>query len=222
VILAAAASHAEAGIPWHENLVAAKSASVTSQPTTASPASTASLSNRQKQIPLIAIPFSVDAPESWEQTVDAGVMLLKGRSPSGEVEIMLKTRPSVKPDTLEKELDVVRKAGTADPNRVLRLEEKGVFKRLEQIEIESALGVAAPTDQAAPAGAVRFYRWVYYFYVQKPAAIDVDVYEMNILGITEEHYKKDEQFIRAIINSARYEPSATDTSSQNPPTPKVP
>jgi len=194
---------------------------VVSQPSPAGAMSNIPSPSKSKRVPLIEIPFTVEVPENWDHTVDTGVMLLKGRTPSGEVEIMLKTRRSVKPDTLEKELDVVRKAGTTDPNRVLRLEEKGTFKRLEQIEIESSQGVDVVQDPAIGPSAARFYRWIYYFYVQNPASIDFNVYEMNILGITEEHYKKDEQFIRSIINSATYEPSAVDTSIPVPSEPKV-
>jgi hypothetical protein len=185
------------------------------------------LTGPRKRLTLAPVPFSASVPLPWKLENLASGAVLAGPTPSGEVQIQLSSRTSVK----KEDLDIVQRAAKKELaatqpaiKRVLKAELKKLPNSAAQVFERQAIGQPAPlivtdannhehTETATP------FDWTLTLYV--PNGTDFARYELNFIGgLTAEQYKQDQQLLEAILSSLIYEPSAATPPPAAAPTTK--
>lgn len=185
------------------------SANPSSAPAAAAPAANSGAStgaaadlNARQRIALTRIPFSVEAPSGWViQPSGPNQIVLHGRAPSGEVDVLLGTGPIIKADALPLLLKESAKP-SADPHVKNEVVQRNNMAIIKTVAPQVAPGAVAPADpDLVPIG------WTTQFIVQD--GLDYRSYDMTFVGLSQAMFDKDEAFLQQMMDSVRYEAAAT-------------
>lgn len=148
-----------------------------------------------KDLPLAVIPFVANVPDSW--AVGSGVggrIVLHGTLASGDVEVLLSSRPSLNADDF-KSFIAEQQRSTSQPQHVK-----------SQLMTRDGMSIVETVDK--PIEGLVTYNVKYL--VAGPS-LDYQVYELNIGDLTQEMYDKDGEFLRKILLGLRYDSKAVET-----------
>ena len=158
-----------------------------------------------RRIPLVAIPFTVVAPDGWDvRAGPGGALALNGRTPDGsEIDVAVAAREPVRADALAPMLaerpPTTQGGVAADAGALVR-----------RVEHRDGLTII---DEAARAGAddlpadVAPYRWTLRCIVLGDG-LEYPSYELDLTGLTQVIYERNRAFLAAILASLQYDASA--------------
>lgn len=165
-------------------------------------ASSVSTAERTR-ISLGAIPFSVEVPQGWG--VQAGVtnrIVLHGKAPSGEVDVLLGTGPNIKAEDMPMLIKASAKP-SSDPHVKNEVAVRDNLTLVKTIAPQLAPGaVANPDPELVPMG------WTVQVIVSD-GKVDYSAYDLTFVGLSQAMFDKDEAFFQKIIDSLKYESAAT-------------
>ena len=170
--------------------------------TTAPSASATMDEGSRERLPLGVIPFSLEVPKGWlMQSGAAGKIILHGKTPTGEVDVLLGVGPSVKAAELPLLVKESRKT-SLDTHVKNGVVERDKMTIITTIAPQLAPGAApSPDPELVPMG------WTAQVIVSD-ATPDLQSYELTFVGLSQAMFDKDEAFLRRIMDSLRYEPAA--------------
>jgi hypothetical protein len=161
------------------------------EPQPARPTTRALLDGPRKTLVLDILPLSVKVPESWQLDRIAGLAVLTGPAPSGDVTIKLNTR-TIATSSIESTARGAREEQKKNPRSVLLAESR----TLNGIPIFERQSVAiAPLDDGTPT-----YSWMISAYEPSVGEESV-VHEISFIGLSRGRYEADKDFLYSIINS---------------------
>jgi hypothetical protein len=191
----------------------ASAASDMSAPPSSRPAFLPRIAGSVSTTPLLAFPMTAELPPTWRVTAEGGVVILRGQSPfsrteADELEILLRKRDDVKPETLRFTLQDYQRQDEASEHIQFTHNIRDCVAQSQVLEWESA-GPGGPTPPATtPTGErsenITTVRWVARYYVPG-TGVDLKCYEMSVTNMTADRYQADRDFIRAIFDSVRPE-----------------
>jgi len=145
--------------------------------------------------------------------------VLTGPTPSGEAQIQLSPRSTIKKEALEVVERAARKEATQPTTESTNKTVKAEFRKLGEVEIfeRQALGMSGPLTITNPDGTERTenatnYKWTLTMFV--PQGNEYAQYEMNFVALTAEQYKQDKDLLEGILKSLQYEPGAAAPATQ--------
>jgi hypothetical protein len=155
------------------------------------PTTQALLEGPRKTVVLDTLPLSMQVPESWKLDRIAGLAVLTGPAPSGDVTIKLNTR-AIATRSIESSAHGAREEQKRNPTSILLAAER----TLNGIPIFERQSVAvAPLDDGTPT-----YSWMISAY-DKSDGEDSVVHEISFIGLSRGRYEADKEFLYSIINS---------------------
>jgi hypothetical protein len=155
----------------------------------------------RERIALGAIPFTIEVPRGW--LVQPGVtnkIVLHGRTPSGEIDVLLGNGPIVKAAALPL---LVRESAKSTNDKHVKSEvvQREKITIIKTIAPQLAPGaVPSPDPELVPMG------WTVQVIVSDDKA-DLHSYELTFVGLSQGMFDKDELFLQRIMDSLRYEPA---------------
>lgn len=170
------------------------------QPATlpAGPTTQALLSGTRTAISLEVLPFTLTVPQGWSlQPPVAGMNVLSGPAPSGNILIQLNTR-TISTDSIPYIESGAKKQQKSDP-QMYRVEETRningtkVFERQELRHVKMNDGSPILT-------------WTFTAYIDRKNK-ESSVYELNFIGLSEAQYNAEKDFLYSIMNSLQYVPA---------------
>jgi hypothetical protein len=178
------------------------------------------LTGPRKRVDLMPLPLSMEMPVSWgrwNEKNPAGIKidanLFQGYTPNGEVQIQLSSRPSMKPEDLDRIVDAGKKEKAAKPQQILKFELRplGSAKVLER----QSVGLPQPLTTYDPDGTAHTsvesnFKWT--LTVLVPSSGNYSVYEIE-MDLTKNQYDKDKDFLNTIIDTLRYDADAATTTA---------
>ena len=157
----------------------------------------------RKRLSLQTIPLSIEVPVSWDvQPGVTGRPVLRGKTPNGEVDVLLGAGPSVRAESLPL---MLKQSATSsnDPRVKNEVTQRDGMAIIQRISPQTAPGVAASTaPELIPIG------WNVQCIITD-AKTDYSVYELNILGLSQAMFDQDQGFLRELIESIRLDTAAT-------------
>jgi hypothetical protein len=161
------------------------------------PTTQALLTGPRTVLALDAVPFTLSVPEGWSLQTIAGLVVVTGPSPSGDVTIQLNSR-SIQKDAIPFVEEGAKKEQASDPANQLLAESRtiGDLKVFER----QWLGRAQQDGQP------RTLRWTISTYVPRNP-MTFSVYELNFVGLTETQLQQDREFLYSIVNTLKYDPN---------------
>lgn len=171
---------------------------------------------------LMPLPLTMDLPPGWGPMHDARLPnLYHGFTPSGEVEIQLSARSSMKPDELEALIKAARKEMAEKPNQIVKVDIRplGAVRVLERQKI----GVPAPfktfDSNNVPHESIESnFTWTFDVIVPHDGAFQI--HELNFIGLTKGQYDKDKEFLQSIVSTMGYASDAA-AAANNPTLPNL-
>lgn len=160
-------------------------------------------SGPRERIALGKIPFTIEAPKGWR--VQPGVtqeIVLHGRAPSGEVDVLLGAGTNVKADALPM---LVKQSARGSNDRHIKNE---VVQRANLTIVKSIAPQLAPGSTASPDPELVPMGWTVQVIVSGTGT-DLPSYQLTFLGLSQAMFDKDEAFLQQVMDSLRYDPAAT-------------
>lgn len=179
----------------------------TSPAGTGSPAATSAAATKSR-ISLGAIPLSIEAPAGWDLKPGVtGKIVLRGRSPSGELDVLLGTGPSIKGDALPLMLKESAKPSN-DRHVKTEITQRDGMTLIQSYAPQLPPGTTPSSDpELVPMG------WSVQCIVSD-GKLDYSVYELTIMGLSQGMFDRDEKFIRDMIDTLRFEGSTTQPATR--------
>jgi hypothetical protein len=179
------------------------------------------LQGSRKRLALTPLPFSVNVPTSWKiDSLGSGsITVLTGPTPSGEAQIQLSSRSTIKKEDLEVVQRAAKKETTQPTTDVSNKTVKAEFRKLGEVEIfeRQALGMSGPLTITNPDGTERTenatnFKWTLMLFV--PQGNEYARHEMNFVALTAEQLKQDKELLEGILKSLQYEPGNAAPATQ--------
>jgi hypothetical protein len=171
------------------------------------------LNGPRKEIPLLVVPLSARVPEGWavEQNEGGRLLFLQGQGLTQFVQIQLSRRPSLSKTQYAARLEAIEieKTKNTKSREVLVRSIEGLTV-VERTAIETLPSMPI-VDDAGNAITVTSppFRWTLFFYRDPgEASKEVDVFELNFVGLNVEQYTSEKNFLRGIIDSIRFDRQA--------------
>lgn len=145
-----------------------------------------------RRIALVAVPLTAEVPPTWDvRRATGGALVLSGRAPSGEREIALRAGPSVATADLPATQPFTPDApGSPSGTRVDDRDGMRVVERLER-----TAAIDQPADIAPLLWSFRF--------IVPGRSLEQPSYELDVVGLTQLGYERDEATLRPIFDSVR-------------------
>jgi hypothetical protein len=189
------------------------------------------VSGPRSRTALMPLPLTMELPPGWGKFEDvndallnvaaAGINLLQGRTPNGEVQIQLTAKPALKQETLDQLMAGGKKEMAEKPDEIVKLElrDLGNVKIMERQKV----GKPAPLATFDANGNEHIttespFNWTISVLVPSEGAFQV--YELNFIGLTKSQYDKDATFLTGVINTLAY--GATPTTAPASTAPAAP
>ena len=175
----------------------------------------------RKRLALTPLPFSVSVPTSWKiDSLGSGsITVLTGPTPSGEAQIQLTSRATMKKEDLEVVERAAKKEATQPSTEASNKTVKAEFRKLGEVEIfeRQALGMSGPltitnSDGTEKTENATNFKWTVMMFV--PQGTEYARHEMNFVALTAEQYKQDKELLEGILNSLQYEPGNAAPATQ--------
>lgn len=173
------------------------------------PSSLEILNGPRKQLLLLVVPLVVKVPESWrvQQNKGGRLVFVEGQGPTQFVQIQLARRPAISAQEMDARLTAASKEKTGTGVTVRTLGDTRVLERV-------AVGTLSSTPIFDDKGntivvvspPVRWTITLFQPRIGQPR--EVDVYELNFVGLTLAHYEADKRFLKEIVDSIRHDPEA--------------
>jgi hypothetical protein len=167
----------------------------------------ATVDGPRERLVLGAIPFSIEVPKGWSLMPGVtGRMVLHGRAPSGELDVLLGMGPNIKGDALPMMLKQSAKASN-DPHVKSEVTQRDGLTLVQNIAPQTPPNTPAASDpELVPMG------WSVQAIVSD-GKLDYSVYELTFLGLSQAMFDKDEAFLRQLISTLRYDGAATQPAT---------
>jgi hypothetical protein len=178
-------------------------------PPSSRPAFLPRIGGSRSTTPMLAFPMTADLPPTWRVTAESGAVILRGQSPysraeADEVEVLLRKRDDIKPETLRFTLEEYQRLDGGSELVEFKHQVRDGVTQAEVLEWEPA-DVGETTRPAGDmSAAITTVRWVVRFYAAG-TGVDLKCYEMSVTNMTADRYQADAEFIRAIFDSVRPE-----------------
>jgi len=192
---------------YGEIKVAEPASPVSTQPIVSS--SLEILNGPRKQLPLLVVPLVATVPESWrvQQNEGGRLVFVEGQGPTQFVQIQLARRPAISAQEMDARLTAASKEKTGTGVTVRSLGDTRVLERV-------AVGTLSSTPIFDDKGNTIVVvsppvRWTITFFqprIGQPR--EVDVYELNFVGLTLEQYEAEKRFLKEIVDSIRHDAEA--------------
>src|SRR6185437_2033790 len=173
------------------------------------------LSGKRTRFALLPFPLTIEVPPGWDKLTDnnaagikvssAGLNILQGYTPSGEVQIQLVGRSPMKQDDLDRMLVAGKKEMAQKPQQIVQFDLRpiGNLKVLER----QMLGTPAPLttydkDNQPHTTTESSFNWT--LSVLIPAGGGYQVCELAFIGLTKSQYDKDKDFLNGILDTLHY------------------
>jgi hypothetical protein len=167
------------------------------------------LSGPKTRLILGTLPLSAEVPEGWTIRTAGPLVLLEGPTPSGQGEVQLAHRPSLKREQFEALLGGARKdqEQARGTGKTIDVRPLGTATILERRSVGRPLPADAEAEAGAGAAGDAAYNWTITVFVPQGGKPDdaVDVHELNIMGLTVSQYETDGPLLRPIVESLRLE-----------------
>lgn len=197
--------------------------------TTAPPTTQELLNGPRTRLALIPLPLTMQVPAGWGKMNDnnaagikvsaAGLNVIQGYTPSGEVEIRLSSHPTMKQDALDQILAFGKKEMQEKPTQYLKCELRplGSVKVLER----QSLGQPAPLttydqNNQPQTKMVTMLNWS--MSVLVPAEGGYQNYELSFFWLTKDLYDKDKDFLNSVLSTLHYQADSAPEPTTAPAT----
>jgi len=168
---------------------------------------------RRKDLPLLVVPLVARVPETWgvDQNEGGRMLFLQGPGPTQLVQIHLARRPSLSPTEFDARQAAIKLESERNSNaHSVTVRTLGDLTVVERTDIEKLPSTPVFDDVGNTVTVTSPpFRWKISFYnppMEKRK--DVEVFELNFVGLNVEQYEAEKTFLREIIDSVRYDPSA--------------
>jgi hypothetical protein len=156
------------------------------------------LSGPRKAIALDVLPFTLTVPAGWAlQPPVAGMVVLGGVSPSGDILIQLNTR-TISTESIPYIETGAKEQQKSDP-KTYRVAASRMINGTKVFERQELRHVKMPDGSP-------ILTWTITAYINR-AAKESSVYELNFVGLSDAHFQADKDFLYSIINSLQYVPA---------------
>src|SRR5439155_14237856 len=149
----------------------------------------------------------------------AGIIV--GYAPSGEVQIQLSSRPSIKRDQLDRLVAGAKKEMAADPQHILKVQLRpmGNAQILERQKVGQPGELTTFDKNNQPHTSIESnFSWT--LDVLVPHDEGYQVYGLSFIALTKSQYDKDKDFLNGVLSTLAYstgESTATTASSATQP-----
>ena len=175
------------------------------------------LESRRTRSALIPLPLTMEMPPGWGKLEDlgdlkisAGLNLIQGYTPHGEVQIQLSSRPAMKMDALDRLVEAGKKEQASKPQQIVRfdLRQAGNVKILErQVVGEPRPFTVYDANNQPHTTTEANFTWTIQVLVPNEGAYQV--YELNFMGLTKNQYDQDKDFLEGILKTLQYAGDST-------------
>jgi hypothetical protein len=154
-----------------------------------------------------AIPLSMEVPSGWLLRPGVtGRIVLHGPTPSGEVDVLLGTGPSIKGEALPL---MVKESAKPSTDRYVKNEvtQRDGMTIIQRIAPQTPPGTLPGSDpNLVPIG------WTAQCIVTD-GKLDYSVYELTILGLSQAMFDRDQQFLQELLDTLKHEAPATQPAT---------
>lgn len=170
---------------------------------------------KRSRTALIPLPLTMELPAGWGKLEDvseaglkvtsAGLSLLQGITPNGEVQIQLTNRPAIKQDELDRLMDAGKKEQAAKPQQIVKFElhPLGNVRVLERQSVGDPRPLTVFDQNNQPHTTTEsIFNWTVTALVPVEGAFQR--YELNFIGLTKSQYDKDKAFLEGILKTLQY------------------
>ncbi len=162
----------------------------------------------RKPLALGYIPLKLMVPPGWQVQAPGKTTMafLQGTTPSGgEVQIQLSQRPSMTRDQIQYLIDGAKSEMAKKPEEIKSVEAKtrGELTFLERQSVGQPINLPG---QELGVDTSPEYRWTISVFV--PRAKDSAQYELNFLGLTQNRFNTDKNFLQTILNTLELDTAA--------------
>lgn len=168
----------------------------------------------RERIALGVIPLTIEVPKGWLlKPGDTGKIVLHGRLTSGAVDVLLGTGISIKNDALELMVKESTKP-TTDRRQKVEVVKRDGMTIVQTIAPQLPPNMPPPSDpELVPMG------WSVQCIVSDGSAIDLPVYELTFLGLSQAMFERDEAWLRQMVSTIRHEAAANPSAATQPAVP---
>ena len=194
------------------------------------PATQELLTGRRSRTALIPLPLTMEVPPGWGnfdgfgdpqvRAATAGLNLIQGITPSGDVQIQLTARSAMKQEELDRIVTFGKKEQKEKPNQILKMElrDLGTVKVLERQSVGEPRPLSTFDEKGQEHTTTESsFNWT--ISVLVPNAGALQVYELNFIGLTKNQYDKDKDFLNGILNTLTYGAASTTAPATAPAAP---
>lgn len=191
------------------------------------------LSARRSRTALIPLPLTMEVPPGWGnfdgfgdpqvKAATAGLNLLDGITPNGEVQIQLSVRPAIKQEEFDRIVTFGKKEQKEKPQQILKMDvrDAGNVKIMERQSVGEPRPLTTYDDKGREHTTTESsFNWT--ISVLVPNAGALQVYELNFIGLTKNQYDKDKDFLNGIVNTLSYGVEPATTGPATAPAPAAP
>jgi hypothetical protein len=173
------------------------------------PTSTEILEGPRTELPLLVVPLVATVPESWrvQQNEGGRLVFLEGQGPTQFVQIQLARRPAISAQEMDARLTAASKETTGTGVTVRAVGDTRILERV-------SVGTLSSTPIFDDKGNTIVFtspplRWtITLFQPRTGQPREVDVYELNFVGLTNDQYEAEKRFLREIVDSVRHDAEA--------------
>lgn len=195
-------------------------ANKTAEPAPKIPTTQEILTGPRTELVLGSLPLTANVPASWKimRPDKTNVTLLSGYAPSGEIQIQLTARPSLKPDELTALVASAKKEMTQKPYiKKVELHDRNDMKLYERQTVGDPRPYTMYDIDGQPHTTTELiFSWTVIAYVPFEGALQA--YELNFIGLTKSQYDQDKELLGQIIDSIRSAAGGPSRSERARPT----
>ena len=180
------------------------------------------LSGHRSRTALMPLPLTMELPPGWGPMQKARLPnVIQGYTPSGEVQIQLSARPSMKPVELNAMINGARKEMAANPQEFVKVD----VRKLGDVQIMERQRVGKPApfkvfdaNNVPHESMESNFTWTIDVIVPHDGAFQL--HELNFIGLTKSQYDKDKEFLNGVMATLQYasDAAAAATAATSAPT----
>jgi hypothetical protein len=178
------------------------------------------LTGHRSRTALMPLPVTMELPPGWGPMQKARLPnVIQGYTPSGDVQIQLSARPSMKDAELKAMINSAKKEMAARPQQIIKvdLRQAGEAQILERQRVGEPAKFKVFDSNNVPHESIESnFTWTIDVIVPHDGAYQM--HELNFIGLTKSQYEKDKEFLNSVISTLAYasEAAAAATAATHP------